>query len=153
MDISALARKNLDRQLSPLQGGNAPVRPPRGWIRAIRDALGMTSVQLAARMGVSQPRVTDIERREGQDAVTLSTLRKAAEALDCTLVYALVPNGSLDEVLRERAGRVADDRLGRVHHTMRLEDQAMGADDLASERERLIDELLRGDTRRLWDEA
>lgn len=153
MDTSALARKHLDRQLAALQSGGPLTRPPRGWIRAIRDALGMTSAQLATRMGVSQPRVTDIERRESQDALTLSTLRKAAEALDCTLVYALVPNRSLDETVRERARKVADARLWRVHHTMRLEDQAMGSNDLASERERLVDELLRGDIRRLWDDA
>lgn len=153
MDMPALARKHLDRQLASDRDRLMLARPPRGWIRAIRDALGMSTAQLAARLGVSQPRVVDIERRETQDAITLSTLRKAAEALDCTLVYALVPNRSLDETVRERAGKLADARLGRVHHTMRLEDQALGPDDLASERERLVEDLLRGDPRRLWDEA
>lgn len=153
MDMSALARRSLDRQLSVLRPGPALSRPPRGWIRAIRDALGMSAAQLATRLGVSQPRVTDIERREAHDAITLSTLRKAAEALDCTLVYAIVPNESLDQVLRARARAVADARLQRIDHTMRLEDQAMAPDDLALERERLVDELLRGDPRRLWDDA
>lgn len=113
----------------------------------------MNARQAAQRMGVAQSTYTRFEQNEAEDTITLSTLRKAAEALDCTLVYALVPNRSLDEIVRERAGKLADSRLGRVNHTMRLEDQALAPDDLASERERLVEELLRGDPRRLWDDA
>lgn len=153
MDTAALARKHLDRQLAPLRDTTPLKRPPRGWVRAIRNALGMTSAQLAARLGVSQPRVTDIENRENQDALTLSTLRKVAEALDCTLVYALVPNAPLEQTVTQRAAMIADARLRRVNQTMRLEDQAVDPADLEAERARIVAELLRRDLRRLWDEA
>jgi predicted DNA-binding mobile mystery protein A len=121
-------------------------------VRAIRDALGMTTGQLASRIGVDQSRITKLERAEIEDAVTIRTLRQAAEALGCTLVYALIPNPSLDEQVRVRAEDIADRELARAHHTMRLEDQALTQGDLKQERERLVSTLLNGNPRRLWDE-
>ncbi|MFN7389914.1 MAG: hypothetical protein ACK5R8_10625, partial [Brevundimonas sp.] len=91
------------------------------------------------------------EKSEMDETVTLATLRRAAEALDCRLVYMIVPNRPLDDMLRDRATRRADEQLARVDHTMRLENQGLTARDLELERARIIDELLRGDTRRLWD--
>ena len=126
-------------------------RPPRGWLRAIRDALGMTTAQYAARLGVSQPRISALEKSEAEETVTLATLRRAAEALDCQLVYAIVPNQSLTQTQRERAILVAEKQLARTGHTMRLEDQGLSVNNMARERDRLVDELLRGDPRRLWD--
>jgi predicted DNA-binding mobile mystery protein A len=100
---------------------------------------------------VSQPRVSAIERAEAKGLITLKTLRAAAEGLNCTLVYALVPNEPLDAMVRERAAEIADARLRRTNQTMKLENQALNSHQLKKERERLIDELLRGDPRRLWD--
>jgi predicted DNA-binding mobile mystery protein A len=111
----------------------------------------MTTAQLAERTGVSQSRIPRIETGEVQGSVTLKTLRTMAEGMDCTLVYALVPNQPLDEMLRERAQTLADRQLARTNQTMKLENQALEARDLKTERERLVAELLRGDTRRLWD--
>lgn len=150
MDPKALARKHLERRLAPLRAADL-ARPPRGWIRALRDALGMTATQLAARIGVSQPRIAGLEKAEVSGNVTLATLREAAEGLDCTLVYAFVPNAPLDEMLRERARAAADLQLARTHHTMMLENQALEPADLRAERERLVEDMLRGDLRRLWD--
>jgi predicted DNA-binding mobile mystery protein A len=145
-----LARKHLDRRLARLQPVEELARPPRGWLRAIREALGMTSAQLAARLKVSQPRILAMEKAEQRGAITLDTLERAAQALDCTLVYALVPNGSLDGLVRERASKIAAERLARLDHSMRLEDQGVPAETLDAERERLAEELLRH-PRRLWD--
>lgn len=150
-DQAALARKQLDRRLAPLRKAEGLTRPPRGWIRAIRDALGMTTAQLAQRIGVSQPRVVRLEKAEAEDSVTLATLRQAAEAMDCTLAYVLLPNQPLDALVMERARELADQQLARTHHTMTLENQSLDARDLKAERERLVDELLRGDPARLWD--
>lgn len=125
----------------------------QGWLRAIRDALGMTSRQAAARMGVAQSTYTRFEKSEAEETITLASLNRAAAALDCTVVYALIPNKPLEETVRDRARMMADLRLGPVNQTMRLEDQAMAIDDLALERERLVDDILRNDMRRLWDDA
>jgi predicted DNA-binding mobile mystery protein A len=151
-ETQGLARKHLDRRLAPLRKAEDLTRPPRGWIKAIREAIGMTTAQLAGRTGVSQSRIPRIEQGEVNGSVTLKTLRTIAEGMDCTLVYALVPNRPLDDMLRERASQLADRQLARTHHTMKLENQALGRGDLKGERERLVAEWLRGDARRMWDE-
>jgi predicted DNA-binding mobile mystery protein A len=147
----ALARKQLDRRLDRLRNAGELVRPPRGWIRAIRDALGMTTAQLAHRIGVSQPRIVGLERSEMEDRVTLGTLRQAADAMDCELVYGLVPKEPLETLVRKRAYELASTRLARTAHTMTLENQSVDAQDLEAERQRQIDQLLNGDPSRLWD--
>src|SRR4029079_14724254 len=91
------ARQRLDERLAPLEPADRFRPPPKGWIRAIRDALGMTGVQLASRLGVRPQTLNLIEKSEAEGTIQLKTLRRAAEALDCTLVYALVPKGSLEE--------------------------------------------------------
>ena len=153
MDAKALARKHLETRLAPLRERPELARPPRGWIRAIRDAYGMTTRQLAKRMGKSQSVIVEMEKGEARDSLTLATLRNAAEALDCTLVYALVPNAPIDELLRKRARMVASQRLSRASHSMALEDQGLDSQAQERERERLIEDLLRGSPARLWDEA
>ena len=107
-----LARKHLERRLSPLRKAPDLARPSRGWVKAIREALGMTAHQLGARIGVSQSRIARIERDEVEDALTLATLRRVAEGLNCTLVYALVPNDPLEEIINARASAAAAFRRG-----------------------------------------
>ena len=152
-DQKALARRNLERRLAPLRTREDLSRPPRGWIKAIREALGMSTTQLAERAGMSQSRIPRIEKGEVNDSLTMKTLRRMAEALNCRVVYALVPNEPLDDILRVRAEAIADKQLHRTHQTMRLENQALTKADLRAERQRLIGETLRGDPRALWDEA
>jgi predicted DNA-binding mobile mystery protein A len=146
-----LARKNLDRRLAPLRA-EPLIAPPSGWIKAIREALGMTTRQLAARMGVARSRVTAIEKAEVTGSTTIKTLREAAEAMNCTFVYAIVPTTTLDDILHDQAAKKADVELSRHHHTMRLENQAMDKRDLATERERLVADVLSGSLRRVWDD-
>ncbi|MBV9977815.1 MAG: mobile mystery protein A [Hyphomicrobiales bacterium] len=126
--------------------------PPRGWIRAIRDALGMTTVQLARRLGVSQPRITELEKSELSGSISMRSLRRAAEALGCQVVYVLVPNKPLEMVLRQRAESLASEHSGAVEHSMRLEAQAVhggrASEELHSER---VENLLRHPAR-LWDD-
>lgn len=148
---AALARKHLDRRFERLGDPGAWTPPPRGWLRAIRDALGMTSRQFAVRLGVAQSTAVALERGEIDSSITLRRLRDAAEALDCTLVYALVPRRPLQTVIGERARMLADEQLARTHHTMRLEDQALDSRDLAAERERLVAAYLADRPSRLWD--
>ena len=150
-DQTILARKSLDRRLAPWRG-EPLIAPPGGWIKAIREALGMTTRQLAARMGAARSRVTAIEKAEVNGSTTLKTLRDAADALNCTFVYAIVPTSTLDDILRDQAAKKADVELARHHHTMRLENQAMDKRDLAAERERLVSDMLAGSLRRVWDD-
>lgn len=151
MAVTDRAARMLDMQLDLVRNWSI-VRPHRGWLRAVRDALGLTTKQLARRMGVSQPRVVALEKGEIEETLTLASLRRAAEALDCTLAYALVPHQPLIDTLRGRAEAKADAQLKRVGHSMGLENQAVTDPEQRRQRELLIDELLRGNLHRLWDE-
>ena len=102
---------------------NTPA-PKLGWVTSLRITLGMTLAQLAQRMKVSAPTLAKIEKGERVGTVSLNTLRKAATALDCELVYALVPRKDLKRMLTERARAVARRRLATATHSMRLEAQA-----------------------------
>lgn len=117
------ARERLDERLVPLKPAERFRAPPKGWVRAVRDALGMSGVQFARRLRVQPPSVAALEASEESGAIQLKTLRRAAEALDCTLVYALVPNDTLEGAVRARARKIALRDLGRVSHTMKLEAQ------------------------------
>ena len=146
------AIRNLDKRFASLRPLAKGQRPPRGWLRAIRDAMGLTTAQFARRLGVSQPRITAIEKAEANGTVTLHTLQRAAEALGCRFVYALVPERPLAETVHERAEFLALRRLEAVEHTMRLEDQSVKEKTAAKElRQQFIEELLRRPAR-LWDD-
>jgi predicted DNA-binding mobile mystery protein A len=146
------AIRHLDAHFAALRRVSGSPRPPRGWLRAIRDALGMTTAQFARRLGVSQPRIIELEKSEVSGRVTLHTLQRAAEALGCRLVYTLVPERPLAEIVREQAELVSERHLANVDQTMRLEDQAVRGKAAAKAlRNRLIEELLRRPAR-LWDE-
>lgn len=145
-----LARKNLDKRLAPLRNERI-VTPSRGWTKAIRESLGMTTRQLAERMSVAASRVSAIEKAETTGAITLKSLRETAEAMDCQLVYAFVPTKPLDDILYDQAARKVRNELAHLNHTMRLENQALSPADLRDEERRLIGEYLTHLNRRLWE--
>ena len=147
---SAQARRHLDTRLGRLRPLVDTPPPHRGWIRAIRDALGMSSAELAARMKVGQSTVADIERSEAHATIKIDTLRRAADALDCDLVYSLVPRTTLEEAVRKQARHKAAQHLAGVTHHMRLEDQAVNDDDAAAQLDELGSRFV--DRRGLWSE-
>ncbi len=123
------ARSALDRRFLGLRPLVHTATVPRGgWVAAIRQALGMSAADFAARMGVAETTALSLERNERAGKVGLDTLRRAAEALDCDLVYALVPRSSLQMMVDERAKTMAAAQLRRVGHTMLLEAQGVPAD-------------------------
>lgn len=148
----ASARKQLDKRLNALRNSDALARPSRGWIKAIREALGMTSAQLGKRLGVSQPTATGYEKAEMSGSITLRSLERAAHALDCRLVYALVPRKPLEELAEERARMLAKKRLRAIGHSMALEDQRVEDSDERAHLERLVRQLLEGPGSALWEE-
>ncbi len=148
----ALARKQLDKRLDFLRSSDALARPPRGWIKAIREALGMTTAQLARRMGFSQPRAVEIEKAEQEGAITLDTLERAARALDCKLVYAFVPRQPLQELVMERARRIALKRLSVTGHHMALEAQSVSDEDEKDQFEQLVRQIVEKAGSDLWRE-
>ena len=139
------ARRRLDQRLVGLDLGQ---RPPRGWVRAIREALGMTTAELGQRMGLTQSRVSQIERSEELGSIRLDTLERAAQALNCQVRYVFVPNEPLEQMVQRQARLRAQAEVDAVTHTMALEDQVPEPgvlDSLVQEMaERFVDE------RHLW---
>ncbi len=148
--LQNLRLRQMEESLRPWRR-LASSAPSGGWVRAIRTALGMSSEQLAKRMQVSPQNVRKHEKGEAQGKLTLESLRRAAEALDCRLVYALVPRKPLDNLVRDRARVLAEKQLKRVSHSMRIEAQGVATREEKLQRERLTEELLRGSPRKLWE--
>ena len=147
----ATARRQLDKRLNPLRDSNNFTRPPRGWIKAIREALGMTTAQLARKIGVSQPRVIAIEKAEKNASITLDSLERAARAMDCRVVYALIPIKPLDDLVEERARIVAEKRLQSTQHSMALEAQSVEKSDEEEQLKRLSERLINKAGSALWE--
>jgi predicted DNA-binding mobile mystery protein A len=130
-EFLALQRKQLDAKLKLIPKISTP---SDGWVRTIRSALGMSAAQLGRRLGLSQQGVADLERREKNGAISSSTLAAAAEALNCDLSITLRPKSSLEEMVRSQAEAKARQERDRIVHTMRLEAQDKGLDELFDER-------------------
>jgi len=149
--LKQLQRSQIDSTLEPFRGLLQTTVPRGGWIRAIRQGLGMSATQLAARLNVIRQSVEAYERSEAAGKITLESLNKVAEALDCRLVYALVPVKPLEQMQRDRATKLADALLNPVAHTMKLEDQAMSEQEAKRQREQLAKLLLLDNPKKLWD--
>jgi len=146
-EFLALQRMQLDSR----KGASLPlVSPKEGWIRAVRTALGMSASQLAKRLGISQQAVTKLERSERTGTITLASLAKVAEALECELKLVLVPKSSLDHTMRRRAEEKAREERNRVRHTMRLEAQDPGGDG-SLESEKAVQAWMTERIANLWD--
>lgn len=147
-----LKNRQIKRELAALAEVSKIGRPKIGWIRTIREYLGMTTGQLAKRLGVVQQRVSAIESAEQQSTLKIKTLEEVATALNCKLVYCLVPIESLDSVLAQRAYALAKRRLDLSTHTMDLEAQTVSAQEKSQQLEEFVKELLIKRPKELWDD-
>jgi predicted DNA-binding mobile mystery protein A len=143
----ALRLRQLDKELAPYK--ELP-RFKSGYIREIRDALGMSSPQLAKRMGMTHAAVLLMEHREAEETISLKTLNRAAEALDCELVYALVPKTSLAQTVRNQAQRKAIAQTKNIFRSMGLEQQSTDEEEKKELIDELTQELAQKGGRELW---
>lgn len=148
-----LQRHLLDQKFKDLK--SLPAQPPSGWLKAIRVSMGLSLRQLAKRMKVSLRTVASIEKNEAEGKASLAGIERSARAMECRLVYAVVPgegNVSLENILDKRAGALARKIRNQTAHTMRLEDQETHADDKALQEKNLAEELKAKADSRLWEE-
>ena len=153
MNPKELRLAQMDAVLQGTASHPLPPRPPAGWLRAIREALGMTSGVLAERLGVTASGARKLEQSEAIDAITLGTLRRVADALDCDLQYALVPRRPLREMRWQQALHLAQQWQQRAGRTMALEAQPVASPSAAANErlEAMAEEILRTSGTRLWD--
>lgn len=144
------ARKALDKKFNFLRQADSLTPPSKGWVRAIRDAIGMSGAQLAQRLKITPQSLSGLEKSEANQTIRLETLRKAASALQCRLVYVLVPNEPLENIVSERARRKVLKSIRGISHSMALEDQEVHSDDLEERIQTHIVESL--NERDLWED-
>jgi predicted DNA-binding mobile mystery protein A len=145
-----LRLRQLDAALARWRTAALPPRPSSGWIRAIRNALGMSSAVLAGRLGVTDSAVRKLEDAESNDAITLGTLRRIAAGLDCELQYALVPRQSLEDMRTQRALQIAREQVQSVARSMALEDQSVDPTMTEKQITEIAQDLLSKSGKGLW---
>lgn len=148
-----IARRQLDRKLLPFRKALSVTPPPLGWLRSIREALGLTLSQMGARLNISPQSVQTLEKSEIKGTISLNTLRRSAEAMDCRLFYVLVPEKLLQETVEKQMLKKATQIAKYISHSMALEDQKTQGDELAAQ----IQELLRDfknskNISKIWEE-
>lgn len=152
MDKTRLQRRQLEKIFSEIRRMDIPLATPqKGWMNAIRTALGMPLSTIAKRLGQTPQGVKELELREAEGTVTLGALRRAADAIDCRLVYVLLPNTPLETMIEREAERIATDMMHSVSMTMALEDQRPTAEAEEDAHQDVI-EKLKSNPRMIWKE-
>lgn len=153
MDPSSkwLRLRQLDIRLEPWQKLNkSSPTPKNGWLKTLRTALGLSAGQLSRRMHIERSVLSRLEKAEVSGAITFKSLRKAADAIDCELVYALVPRTSLESMVRNAAIKIVEKELSSINRTMALEAQTPDEWVTKAQKEDRINKLLYGSWRKLW---
>jgi predicted DNA-binding mobile mystery protein A len=146
-------RQILDQRL---QSQTWSPRPKTGWLKSIRNALGLSTRQLAELMKVSPNSVSQLETNEIKHTATLKNLSKAAEAMDCELIYWIQPKSprsSFDEILDQKALFLAQKIAKGVAHSMSLEEQKVANQITENQIKTLAQELKRDLDPRLWQHS
>jgi predicted DNA-binding mobile mystery protein A len=149
-ELSRLRLEQLQESLAAYDVLRPKRMPSRGWLKEIREAMGLTERQFAIRAGVSGAAIHKSEQSEAEERISLGQLRKLANHLDCDLVYAVMPRKPLTEVVQSRARQIALNEVSGIAHSMSLEDQRPTNDRIQKQVIRRTDELLRGKWSELW---
>lgn len=149
--LQDLRIRQLDETLSPFQRLGQSPPPDQGWAKTIREALGMSLRQLGERAGLSKTSVSSAETHEARGSVQLNTLARLAEGMDCVLVYALVPRGSLEQTLEDQASRLAESLVDRVSESMSLEAQSVAEAERKRQKREIAADLVRARGRDFWN--
>jgi predicted DNA-binding mobile mystery protein A len=152
MSSKSLATNQLDVATKTIRSLPTDLGVRSGWIAAVLQALGMPARVLAQRLRVAPAQVTRAQQREMSGAITLASLRRIADALECDVMYALVPReGSFQGLVQRQAEAAATVRLAEVEHTMRLEQQLVDPAEHHRQLTELTEELVRTRPAWMWD--
>ena len=150
-EFKRLMRRQVQEKIDPFLPLREKTIPQAGWIRLIRDALGISTRILAKRIGCSQSNVVNIEKSERDGTITLNALKKAAQALNCRLVYCLVPEKPLNKILEDKAREIAIKHAYSINHSMKLEGQELPKKELEKQIEEMVQEFMFGNPKDLWN--
>ena len=144
--------QQLIEKMDQLNGMQHVIVPPIGWIRAIRNGIGMSMEQLGKKLSITKQGVMDIEKREMEGAITIKAMQEIAKAMDTQFVYGFVPNaGSLEQMIETRALEIAKTIVQRTSTTMKLEDQVNSKERIEKAIKERVTEIINKTPKILWD--
>ena len=151
--MKKLTEKQLIRDIEELARLAKGIKSPqKGWVRQLREILNMPAKALAKRCGIARSTVSRLEQSEQNKSITLNSLERLANGLNCELRYIFVPRQPIDQYLKKQAVNTAKKEVLKVSHTMSLEDQKTAKNHLENQIEDLAEELLSKRSRTIWEE-
>ena len=152
MRNNKLQFQQLNEKIDQLTGLQHVIVPPVGWIKAIRNGIGMSMEQLGKKLSITKQGVMDIEKREKEGAITIKSMQEIAKAMDMKLVYGFVPNeGDIEQMIETRAIEMAKKIVERTSNTMKLEDQANSKERIEKAIKERASEIINNTPKILWD--
>lgn len=148
-----VVREQLDKKLDSLRAIALSGAPKQGWIKTIREALGLSARQLGGKTGIDQSRISRLENAEKDGSLKLSSLQKIAKGLNMRFVYAFVPEESLEQMVRVQAKKIALKRLNQLNNTMRLEKQGLSGEERKKALEDMVEQIMIDQPKDFWDES
>lgn len=147
-----LVREQLDKKLAKIRPILELPVPSGGWIKAIRESLGMTLNELGDKVGLSKSRISRIESAETTGEIKISTLENVAKGLGVKFVYGFVPEKDLEDMVSEQAKKIAQERLDRINHSMKLEEQGLKEEEQEKALNDLTEQILVEEPKNFWQE-
>jgi predicted DNA-binding mobile mystery protein A len=152
MKKDTLQFQQLNEKLEKLTDLQHLIVPPNGWIKAIRNGIGMSMEQLGKKLSITKQAVMDMEKREKEGAITIKSMQEIAKAMDMRFVYGFVPNaGSLEQMIESRALEIATKIVQRTSTTMKLEDQVNTKERIEKAIKERTAEIINKTPKILWD--
>jgi predicted DNA-binding mobile mystery protein A len=152
MRKNKLQFQQLNEKMLQLAGMQNVIVPPIGWIKAIRNGIGMSMEQLGKKLSITKQGVMDMEKREKEGAITINSMQEIAKAMDTQFVYGFVPNaGSLEQMIETRALEIATKIVERTSTTMKLEDQVNSKERIEKAIKERAEEIINKTPKILWD--
>jgi predicted DNA-binding mobile mystery protein A len=128
------------------------IMPPIGWIKAIRNGIGMSMEQLGKKLSITKQAVMDIEKREKEGAIPIKSMQEIAKVIDMKFVYGFVPNaGSLEQMIETRSLEIATKIVQRTSTSMKLEDQVNSKERIEKAIKERAAEIINKTPKILWD--
>jgi predicted DNA-binding mobile mystery protein A len=137
----------LDRKLKDFSNTEIP---QSGWINVVRNTLNITFSYIAKKLNTSPQVIKKFEQNEVEGTITINTLKKVADAMECDLVYAFVPKaGSFENLIDNRAEQISDSLISRASNSMDLEMQNVSEEEIISQKMNFKNEL-KQNLKKLW---
>ena len=152
MRKNKLQFQQLNEKMLQLAGMKHVIVPPIGWIKAIRNGIGMSMEQLGKKLSITKQGVMDMEKREKEGAITIKSMQEIAKAIDMQFVYGFLPKaGSLEQMIEYRALEIATKIVQRTSTSMKLEDQVNSKERIENAIKERASEIINRTPKILWD--